>query len=197
MKAKTVLGIGLLVFAAVTVVYMVATEIGGPNQQDAQASGEDPVMQVGAETATSTPHLPPGTDAPVRTAEAATSSEPPDVHQPPQWVVTVYYFHGSRRCRGCRNMEELARTAVLEGFPEEVERGTVRFRDVNFEEAEHRDLVVEHQVSVLSLVVSEAVDGQMKRYKALDRIWELSGDPVQYSMYVQSEVLSYLNGDDE
>lgn len=48
--------------------------------------------------------------------------------------VEVFYFHLTRRCVTCQAVENVARDAVKEFYPAEVEKGTVVFRSLNIED---------------------------------------------------------------
>ena len=48
--------------------------------------------------------------------------------------VEVFYFHLTRRCVTCQAVENVARDAVKELYPAEVEKGTVVFRTLNLED---------------------------------------------------------------
>jgi hypothetical protein len=48
--------------------------------------------------------------------------------------VEVIYFHLTRRCVTCQAVENVARDAVKELYPAEVEKGTVVFRTLNIED---------------------------------------------------------------
>jgi len=48
--------------------------------------------------------------------------------------VEVFYFHLTRRCVTCQAVENVARDAVKELYPAEVEKGTVVFRTLNIED---------------------------------------------------------------
>ena len=48
--------------------------------------------------------------------------------------VEVIYFHLTRRCVTCQAVENVARDAVKELYPAEVEKGTVVFKTLNIED---------------------------------------------------------------
>jgi len=48
--------------------------------------------------------------------------------------VEVIYFHLTRRCVTCQAVENVARDAVRELYPAEVEKGTVVFKTLNIED---------------------------------------------------------------
>lgn len=48
--------------------------------------------------------------------------------------VEVIYFHLTRRCVTCQAVENVARDAVKELYPAEIEKGTVVFRTLNIED---------------------------------------------------------------
>jgi len=56
---------------------------------------------------------------------------PPDVAQ-----VDVYYFHFSRRCKTCLNVEKVTRESVESLFPDQVKKGEITFQSINLDEEE-------------------------------------------------------------
>lgn len=116
-----------------------------------------------------------------------------ELHQDTQ--VVVYYFHGERRCSTCRKIEELARTAVTEGFAKEIANGAVRFEAVNVDQAENRHFIQEYQLYTRALILSEqAAGGEELKRKNLDRIWELVRRPSEFRSYVQHELEDFIPG---
>jgi len=65
-------------------------------------------------------------------------------------VVTVYYFHGERRCVTCVNIQNITRDAVSDVFGKD-ER--VVFKEINLEHQANRSLVERYKISWSSLIV--------------------------------------------
>lgn len=51
-------------------------------------------------------------------------------------AVQVYYFHNTRRCETCMNVERQAKLALNQLYPEQMKAGKVSFTALNIEEAQ-------------------------------------------------------------
>jgi hypothetical protein len=112
----------------------------------------------------------------------------------PGHYVVAYYFHGNRRCATCRNLEQLSRQALEEGFPRELESGRLVFRSVNVDLEENRHYIEEFGLYTKSLVVAQMSGNTTVRHKNLTRIWELVREPDAFLAYVREETGAYLQG---
>jgi hypothetical protein len=63
---------------------------------------------------------------------------------------------------------------------------------VNVDEPENEHFIEDYGLYTRSLVLSEVVDGEETRWRNLDRIWELVGDPPAYDTYVREELAAFL-----
>ena len=168
MTPKRIFGGLLLAFALATVITMVVTE----------STATAPVAAPAAPSATS-----PSSATP-RAAE----------NVPAPHAVVVTYFHGTKRCNTCRDLEAFAREALEVGFPDALMAGTLAWQSVNTEDAGNEHFVTDYELAAKSLVVADVVGGRQVRYKKLDRMWDLVGDKPAYQAYVQAEVRAYLDG---
>jgi hypothetical protein len=50
--------------------------------------------------------------------------------------ITIYYFHGERRCPTCKKVEANAKAALDKYYSKEVKSGKIVFKSINFEENE-------------------------------------------------------------
>jgi len=71
-------------------------------------------------------------------------------------TVTVYYFHGDRRCATCKAVGSVSKQAVAEAF---AENSNVVFKDLNIDEAENNELKDKFELSGSGLFV---FDGKEK-----------------------------------
>jgi len=106
--------------------------------------------------------------------------------------IIVYYFHGTMRCATCLNIEDYAREAVLHGFGDALAAGRLEWRTVDVEEAENQHFLQDFKVATRSLVVVQTRDGKQIAWKNLLDIWDLVGDKLAFTSYVQDEVRSWL-----
>lgn len=74
-------------------------------------------------------------------------------------AVTVYYFHFTRRCKTCNNVERVSQEAVSQQFSALVKSGRVAFKSVNLDEKEGEALGAKLKIEGQSLVV---ISGEKK-----------------------------------
>jgi hypothetical protein len=67
--------------------------------------------------------------------------------------VEVIYFHFTRRCMTCNNVEKVSKEAVLNQFAAQVKSGEVTFQSVNLDEKEGEAIGAKHKIEVQALVV--------------------------------------------
>jgi hypothetical protein len=128
-----------------------------------------------------------------RTSSSADAPAAPTIPasvQAPQ--VTVYYFHAKARCATCQRLEAYAREAVESGFAAELAAGRLAFSSLDVTELQYRHFGADFQLQFQSVVLGESRDGQMLRWKKLDRIWDLVRDKPAYVTYVQNELRAFL-----
>ena len=119
----------------------------------------------------------------VPASEAATPAKADVASQ----VVTVYYFHGTNRCRTCNRIEELARAAVQEKYSAQMSDGKLVFESVNLDEANHEHFVSDFQLTMRTVVVAKG-----DRFARLDEVWRLVRDEAALRDYVTRKVGEFL-----
>lgn len=65
-------------------------------------------------------------------------------------TVTVYYFHGARRCQTCLSIERVARGVVKDRYGDDKR---VVFRSVDIEEEKNEKLATEYEIASSALLV--------------------------------------------
>ncbi len=216
---KSVTTIVLLVFVAVTVVYLV---VGGPRSASTApsktATSDVPPTMAGSETSSEDvlTHEGQANGGPSADDSAAGDSAAvtpvsvtklPEAKQletrhakalvaqeeaPPGRKVIAYYFHRTQRCRTCLTMEAYAEQALKDGLSEELESGVLEWRAINVEESEHEHFVKEYELYSSELVMVETEGGQVTRSKKLKQIWDLVGDEGTFKTFVRDEAQAYL-----
>ena len=68
----------------------------------------------------------------------------------------------------------------------------VVWRTLNVDEPENNHFVKDYGLYTKSVVVSEVQDGREVRWKNLDQVWKLLGDPAAFQGYVEREVQAFL-----
>jgi hypothetical protein len=116
---------------------------------------------------------------------------PPSTQATPKAATqtVVYYFHGTNRCHTCRTIEAYADESVKAAFGPELASGQLLWQPLDVDEAANEHFVKDYQLYTRSLVV---VDGSNpKRFKNLDKVWQLVGDKPAFLKYVQDEVRAF------
>jgi hypothetical protein len=114
-------------------------------------------------------------------AAAATSAASP--------TTLVYYFHATTRCATCRTIEAYAHETVASRFATDIEARRLEWRTVNVDEPANQHFVRDFQLYTRSVVVVDAKDS--KRYKILDRVWQLVGNKTAFQSYVEREIRAF------
>jgi hypothetical protein len=106
--------------------------------------------------------------------------------------VVAFYFHGKVRCATCRTIEAYAHDAIHTGFANELDDGALTWRVVNVDEPENKHFVQDFKLVTRSVVLAELEDGQVVRFKNLDRVWQLVRNQDAFVDYIQSETRAFL-----
>ncbi|GAK54466.1 hypothetical protein U14_05751 [Candidatus Moduliflexus flocculans] len=125
---------------------------------------------------------------------APADTTPAPVAATPTKTIKVYYFHGTARCPSCKTIEELTNFAIVNGFKKELESGVLEFNAINVETPENQHFIKDYQLYTKSVIVSEVIDGKERRWKNLEKVWQLLMQEKAFTMYVQQEVSAYLEG---
>lgn len=177
MKAKTIVTIVLLLFVAVSVVYLVVNE-----------TGRKPVQNTTLPEATS----PQEGQEPSATLSA--SSEDTTAFT----GVVAYYFHGNVRCATCRKIEAYAKEAIETGFVDALKEGRLEWRVVNVEDPVNEHYIEDFQLSTRSVVLERTTGGKSLGWKNLQRVWELvHGDKENFLVYIQDETRDFFEAADK
>jgi hypothetical protein len=110
-------------------------------------------------------------------------------------VVTVYYFHGDRRCSTCRKIEKYTEQAVTENFPDAVESGRLRYRAVNTDREENEHYRKDYNLYTKSVILSLTRGGEEVQYKNLNRVWEYIRNREKFFEYITGETEAFLAAD--
>jgi hypothetical protein len=103
--------------------------------------------------------------------------------------ILVYYFHATTRCATCKTIEAYAHETVASRFAADLEARRLAWRTVNVEEPPNQHFIDDFQLYTRSVVV---VDGKNpKRFKVLDRVWQLVRDKAAFQGYVEQEIRAF------
>jgi hypothetical protein len=67
--------------------------------------------------------------------------------------IEVYYFHFTRRCMTCTNVEKVSKEAVENQFPEQVKKGEISFKSVNLDEKEGETIGAKYKIEGQTLII--------------------------------------------
>ncbi len=123
---------------------------------------------------------------------AAAETQSP-AQNPGQHKVIAYYFHTNTRCSTCIKIEQYSHEAIEQGFPEELKKGTLEMRVVNYEQPENRHFMQDYKLVSKSLVLVNMVNGKQTRWTNLKLVWQLAGHKDAFLNYVRKEVRGYLS----
>ena len=71
----------------------------------------------------------------------------------PATRIEVYYFHFTRRCTTCINVEKVSKEAVETQFSEQVKKGDITFKSVNLDEKEGEAIGAKYKIEGQTLLV--------------------------------------------
>lgn len=108
--------------------------------------------------------------------------------------IIAYYFHGNRRCKSCRAIEDYSIKAIENGFPDRLKKGQLAVEILNFDKEENKHFKDDFQLYTSSLVIVRIDDGQQSQWKNLKDVWKLKGDKVAFAKYVQKEIAGLIEG---
>lgn len=75
--------------------------------------------------------------------------------------VEVFYFHGDRRCKTCKAVGSISKKYLETKYSKEMKAGTVSFHDVNYDQAENKELAKKMEVSSSSLLVKKTTQEEV------------------------------------
>jgi hypothetical protein len=103
--------------------------------------------------------------------------------------IVVYYLYDSFRCDSCRKIEAYTQEAVQKGFSSDM---PVEWKPLNTDKPENAHFLKDYKLISKSVVVAEFDDQKQKRWKELDKIWDLLKDKAAFKKYIRNEVEGYL-----
>ena len=83
--------------------------------------------------------------------------------------VSVFYFHGERRCPSCIAIEDETKKVLAENFDPQVKSGTISFSDINVDLEENAAIAEKYQIAGSALLIIKTKDGK-------EEIADLTGD---------------------
>lgn len=71
----------------------------------------------------------------------------------PAKKVDVFYFHFTRRCTTCNNVEKVSKEAVEKQFAPQVKSGEISFKSVNLDEKEGEAIGSKYKIEGQTLII--------------------------------------------
>jgi len=106
--------------------------------------------------------------------------------------VVVYYFHGNIRCPTCRTIEAYAEETVRREFAEQIRRGELQWRVVNYETPGNEHFMTQFQLVAPTLVLAKYQRGRPARWESLQEVWEHVNNKTAFDRFVAAKVHDFL-----
>ena len=71
----------------------------------------------------------------------------------PAKKIEVYYFHFTRRCMTCNNVEKVSKEAVETQYAEKVKKGEITFKSVNLDEKDGEAIGAKYKIEGQTLII--------------------------------------------
>ena len=71
----------------------------------------------------------------------------------PAKKIEVYYFHFTRRCMTCNNVEKVSKEAVETQYAEQVKKGEITFKSVNLDEKDGEAIGAKYKIEGQTLII--------------------------------------------
>lgn len=102
-------------------------------------------------------------------------------------VLTVYYFHRTKRCISCNAIENLTRTALTSKYAKALSDGSMVFKSVAIDTPENQHFIKDFELSSGTVVLQK--NGQ---YEKLDQVWTLVREPEKFTAYVEERTAKLI-----
>jgi len=129
-------------------------------------------------------------------ATVALAAPPAAVEEPATTSTTdgvvAFYFHGNVRCATCRKIEAFTDEAIHSGFGKALENGSLAWSVVNVDDPLNKHFIEDFQLVTRSVVLAEYRDGNVVRWKNLNKVWLLVRDQDAFADYIRGETNAFL-----
>ena len=191
MKTKTIIGIVLLGFVAISLGWLFVQQ--SPDELAKAESNITSAEGIGPSTPDPIPDSTLASAPPTSCSDSAGSAAPCRVSALPDRVI-VYYFHNTYRCSTCYDIENYTKKAVETGFAKELRDGRLEFQVIDIDEPASSHFVQDYQLTTKSVVLVDIRRSKQARWGNLPKIWDLVEDKPKFIKYIQDEVNLYLQG---
>lgn len=115
----------------------------------------------------------------------------PAVQGPPT-SVTVYYFHGNRRCKTCLGIQKTIEDTVRDRFGGDVQDKRLVYQDINTDDPANKQYTEDFQLSFSSMVVVAMNGAQRVKWENCDKVWEYAHDEPRLAQYTAERIGAFL-----
>ncbi len=117
-----------------------------------------------------------------------TWAETRDIQKSDNVTVIAYYFHGNFRCYNCFTIEQYAKEAIENYFPEQLKNGRLLFQPINIENKGNEHFIQDYQLYTSSLILAVFKNGTQVKWTNLEKVWNYIRDRDAFFQYVRTEV---------
>ncbi len=120
------------------------------------------------------------------------AGQPTTGSAPPKEGIVAFYFHGNVRCATCRKIEAYTDEAIRTGFAEALDNGTLTWIVINVDQPMNEHFIEDFELVTRSVVLVEYRDGEVVRWKNLEKVWQLVRSEDRFVEYIQGETREFL-----
>jgi hypothetical protein len=105
--------------------------------------------------------------------------------------IEVFLFHATQRCTTCIAIGKLSGETIYEYFQSELRDGKIKFREINIDLSENKELVKKFQASGSALFINAIHNGQ-DNINQDTQVWRLTQDEAQFKSYLKNKINNLL-----
>jgi len=105
--------------------------------------------------------------------------------------IEVVHFHGTHQCASCIAVGKYALQTIQEKFPQEVASGKIRFKEINIDLSENKEIVTKYQTGGSSLFIN-AIRGTTDDIQQDSTVWQLVNNEEKYINYFEGKLKTLL-----
>lgn len=105
--------------------------------------------------------------------------------------IQVFLFHPTQRCITCITIGKYAKETVEQKFPEEVKSGKIKFREINIDLPENKELATKFKATGSSLFINPIIDGK-DNIQVDMQVWRLTSNEQAFISYLSDKINTLL-----
>ena len=106
--------------------------------------------------------------------------------------IEVIDFYGTHRCTTCINIEANTKYTLDVAFKEEIEKGIIEFKLVNFDDEKNEKIVLEYLAYGTSLFLNVIKDGKEEHIDITEFAFKWGNEKIEYSMMLEEKIKAEL-----